>query len=55
MKCNKKFRLAKEGLFDENSKTKGDQIVTVKIKVDENLTEREKRLYEELRNISAEK
>lgn len=50
-----KFRLAKEGLFDENSKTKGDQIVTVKIKVDENLTEREKRLYEELRNISAEK
>lgn len=50
-----KFRLAKEGLFDENSKTKGDQIVTVKIKVDENLTEREKQLYEELRNISAEK
>lgn len=50
-----KFRLAKEGLFDENSKTKGDQIVTVKIKVDEKLTEREKRLYEELRNISAGK
>ena len=50
-----KFRLAKEGLFDENSKTKGDQIVTVKIKVDENLSEREKRLYEELRNISAGK
>lgn len=50
-----KFRLAKEGLFDETTKTKGDQIVTVKIKVDNNLTEREKQLYEELRNISAEK
>ncbi len=47
-----KFRLAKEGLFDENSKTKGDQIVTIKIKVDENLSEREKELYKELKNIS---
>lgn len=50
-----KFRLANEGLFDENTKTKGDQIVTVKIKVNDNLSEREKKLYEELRNISAEK
>lgn len=50
-----KFRLASEGLFDENTKTKGDQIVTVKIKVNDNLSEREKKLYEELRNISAEK
>lgn len=50
-----KFRLAKEGLFDESTKTKGDQIITVKIKVNENLSEREKKLYEELRNISTEK
>lgn len=47
-----KFRLANEGLFDENSKTKGDQIVTIKIKVSDNLSEREKQLYEELKNIS---
>ena len=47
-----KFRLANEGLFDDNNKIKGDQIVTIKIKVDENLSEREKQLYEELRNIS---
>lgn len=50
-----KFRLAKEGLFDETTKTKGDQIVTIKIKVDNNLSEREKALYKELRNISQEK
>lgn len=47
-----KFRLAHEGLFDEITKTKGDQIVTIKIKIDDNLTERERQLYEELRNIS---
>ena len=50
-----KFRLAKEGLFDENTKTKGDQIVTIKIKLNENLSEKEKKLYEELKNISEEK
>ena len=47
-----KFRLANEGLFDENSKTKGDQIVTIKIRVSDNLSKREKQLYEELKNIS---
>lgn len=47
-----KFRLANEGLFDENKKVKGDQIVTIKIKVSDNLSEREKQLYEELKNIS---
>lgn len=47
-----KFRLANEGLFDENKKIKGDHIVTIKIKVSENLSEREKQLYEELKNIS---
>lgn len=47
-----KFRLANEGLFDENKKIKGDQIVTIKITVSENLSEREKQLYEELKNIS---
>lgn len=47
-----KFRLANEGLFDDNKKVKGDQIVTIKIKVNEKLSEREKQLYEELKNIA---
>lgn len=47
-----KFRLANEGLFDEVKKIKGHHIVTIKIKVDENLTEREKQLYEQLKDIA---
>lgn len=47
-----KFRLANEGLFDEAKKIKGHHIVTIKIKVDENLTEREKQLYEQLKDIA---
>ncbi|MCR5262150.1 MAG: DnaJ domain-containing protein [Candidatus Gastranaerophilales bacterium] len=50
-----KFRLAQEGLFDETTKTKGDQIVTIKIKVAENLSEQEKKLYEELRKLADKK
>ena len=50
-----KFRLANEGLFDETKKIKGHHIVTIKIKVDENLTEREKELYEQLKNIAKSK
>ena len=47
-----KFSLAKEGLFDEIRKVKGNQIITVKIKVNENLSEKERKLYEELKKIA---
>ena len=47
-----KFSLAKEGLFDENKKSKGNQIITVKIRVNEKLSEQERKLYEELRKLA---
>jgi DnaJ-class molecular chaperone len=50
-----KFRLANEGLFDETIKAKGDEIVTIKIKINENLSERERQLYQELNKIQADK
>lgn len=50
-----KFSLAKEGLFDENKKTKGNQIITVKIKLNENLSEKERKLYEELKRLAEKK
>ena len=50
-----KFSLAKEGLFDEIKKIKGNQIITVKIKVRENLSEKERKLYEELKKLAEEK
>lgn len=46
-----KFSLAKEGLFDDIKKIKGNQIITVKIKVNENLSEHERKLYEELKKL----
>ncbi len=52
---SQKFRLANEGLFDEIKKIKGHQIVTIKIKISENLSERERQLYEELKNINISK
>lgn len=50
-----KFRLANEGLFDDSNKIKGDHIVTVKIKMKETLSEKEKKLYQELKSISENK
>jgi len=50
-----KFCLAKEGLFDDNKKIKGDFIITVKIKVSDNLSEKERKLYEELKKLAEEK
>lgn len=50
-----KFSLAKEGLFDENKKVKGNQIITVKIKVNEKLSEKERKLYEDLKKLAEEK
>ena len=45
-----KFRLAGEGISDSSSK-KGDQLVTVRIELPKNLTEKEKDLYLELARI----
>lgn len=43
-----KFRLSKEGITDPKTNKKGDQLVTVKIDIPKNLSEREKELYAEL-------
>jgi len=47
-RSGQKFKLSGEGLPDGNSGKRGDQIVTVKIELPSNLTEREKELYKEL-------
>jgi len=46
-----KFRLAGQGISDSKSKIRGDQIVTVKIEIPTNLSEKEKQLYQELARI----
>lgn len=47
-----KFRLSEQGVYDENKRQKGDQIVTVKIVIPKNLSNKEIELYEQLKNIS---
>lgn len=49
-----KFRLSKEGLFDEKNDIKGDQIVTVKIEMPKALSLEEIQLYEKLKTLSNE-
>jgi len=46
-----KFRLAGEGIPDANTAKRGDQLVTVRIEIPPNLTQREKELYQELAKI----
>lgn len=46
-----KFRLVREGLFDEKQNKKGDQFVTVKIELPVNLTQEEKRMFQELASL----
>lgn len=46
-----KFRLSNEGITDPKSNRKGDQIVTVKIEIPKNLTQKEKELYTELAKL----
>lgn len=46
-----KLRLREKGVPDMRTGRKGDQICTVKISVDKNLTKREKELYKELQEI----
>lgn len=47
-----KFRLSGEGVHDEQTGTKGDQIVTVKIEMPKDLSPEEKTLYEKLKGMS---
>lgn len=46
-----KFRLIGEGILDTKANKKGDQLVTVRIELPKNLTEKEIQLYHELARI----
>ncbi|MDD3012253.1 MAG: J domain-containing protein [Candidatus Gastranaerophilales bacterium] len=46
-----KFRLAGEGIADSQSGKRGDQLVTIMIGIPDNLSEKEKQLYQELARI----
>ncbi len=50
-RSGQKFKLAGEGLPDTSTSKRGDQIVTVKIEIPPNLTDREKELYSELAKV----
>ena len=50
-----KFRISGQGLKDEKNNKYGDQIVTIKIEMPKELTEKEKVLYEELKKYSTQK
>ena len=50
-----KFRLSEQGLADKKTKQKGDQIVVVKIAMPKEISEEERKLYEQLKNISTHK
>ena len=47
----KQFRLKEKGVPDVRTGKKGDQIVIVNVKVDENLTRKEKELYRQLQEL----
>lgn len=46
-----KFRLIGQGILDSKTNKKGDQMVTVRIEIPKNLSEKEKQLYNELARI----
>ena len=50
-----KFRLSGQGLQNPKSNIKGDQIVTVKISMPKEITEAERKLYEQLKEVSNHK
>ncbi len=50
-----KFRISGQGLKDEKKGKTGDEIVTVKIEMPKDLSDREKELYEELKKHSTQK
>ena len=47
-----KLKIASQGLENKNKTKRGDIIITVQIKIPENITEEEKELYKQLKNIS---
>ena len=47
-----KFRLSGQGVFDEKTNKKGDEIVTVKIEIPKTLSQKEVELYQQLKTIS---
>ncbi len=47
-RSGQKFKLSGEGLPDAHSGKRGDQVITVRIELPSNLTEKEKELYKEL-------
>lgn len=48
-----KFRLSNQGVYDEKTKKRGDQIVTVKIEIPKELSQKEIELYEQLKRFSS--
>lgn len=50
-----KFRISGQGLKDKKNQKQGDQIVTVRIEIPKELSEKEKGLYEELKKHSTQK
>lgn len=46
-----KFKLSSQGIVDSKTGKKGDQMVTVRIEIPKDLTEKEKQLYQELARI----
>ena len=49
--AGQRFRLSGEGIPDANTAKRGDQLVTVRIEIPSNLTQKEKELYLELAKI----
>ena len=49
--ANKKLKLANEGFYKPNTNIKGDHYVEIKVKIPTALSEGEKKLYEEVRNL----
>ena len=45
------FRLRGRGSYSLNSRNRGDQLVTVKVKIPERLSREERRLFEELKKL----
>ena len=48
---NQKFKLAGQGIYDDNGKIRGDHIVTVYIKMPKNLSDEEKDFYLKLSKL----
>ena len=48
-----KLKIASQGLDNKTKTKKGDIIITVMIKLPQTLSEKEKELYENLKNISS--